>query len=79
MMEKDFYKKKLLEDFGIEVIIFDLEGMDVVYQIIYGELVYGVIKEEFWEKYKVIIVNLEGCGVEGVVLGCMEILLLIFD
>ncbi|NRB47302.1 MAG: aspartate/glutamate racemase family protein [Saprospiraceae bacterium] len=78
-MEKDFYKAKLLQDFGIEVIIPNSEEMDVVHQIIYGELVHGVIEEESREKYKGIIANLEEHGAEGVVLGCTEIPLLIAD
>lgn len=78
-MEKDFYKAKLLQDFGIEVIIPDSEEMDVVHQIIYGELVHGVIEEESREKYKGIIANLEERGAEGAILGCTEIPLLISD
>jgi len=78
-MEKDFYKQKLLQDFGIEVITPDPEEMDVVHEIIYGELVHGVIEEESREKYKAIIASLEARGAEGVVLGCTEIPLLISD
>ncbi len=78
-MEKDFYKAKLRKDFGIEVIIPDSEDMDIVHQIIYGELVHGVIEEASREKYKAIIAKLEERGAEGVVLGCTEIPLLISD
>lgn len=78
-MEKDFYKEKLLSDFGIEVIVSDSADMDVVHQIIYGELVHGEIREESREKYKAVIQRLEEQGAEGVVLGCTEIPLLISD
>lgn len=78
-MEKDFYKAKLRQDFGVEVIIPNSEEMEVVHQIIYGELVHGVIEEDSREKYKAIIASLEERGAEGVVLGCTEIPLLISD
>lgn len=78
-MEKDFYKEKLLSDFGIEVIVPNSKDMDVVHQIIYGELVHGDIREESREKYKAVIQRLEEQGAEGVVLGCTEIPLLISD
>lgn len=78
-MEKDFYKAKLLRDFGIEVIIPNSKEMDVVHQIIYGELVHGVIEKESRERYRGIIASLEERGAEGVVLGCTEIPLLISD
>lgn len=78
-MEKDFYKAKLLQDFGIEVIIPNSKEMDVVHQIIYGELVHGVMASSSREKYKAIIARLEERGAEGVVLGCTEIPLLISD
>ena len=78
-MEKDFYKAVLLEKFGIEVVIPNDEERDQVHNIIYGELVHGIIKEESREVYKKIIHNLQKAGAEGVILGCTEIPLLISD
>ncbi len=76
-MEKEFYKDYIAQNFGIEVIIPNLEERDEVHRIIYNELVQGEIKEESKEIYKNIISILESNGAEGVILGCTEIPLLI--
>ena len=78
-MEKDFYKEYILNSFGIEVIIPSDKERELVHNIIYQELVHGVIKDESREVYKQIIQNLEQNGAEGVILGCTEIPLLISD
>ncbi len=76
-MEKDFYKNILHNDFGIEVIIPNKEDRETVHKIIYEELVHGKIKRESKETYIKIINNSIKNGVEGVILGCTEIPLLI--
>jgi aspartate racemase len=76
-MEKDFYKKTLLDRFGIRVIIPDEAERNQVHQVIYGELVKGQIREESRETFKVIISNLQEKGAQGIILGCTEIPLLI--
>jgi aspartate racemase len=76
-MEKDFYKDYIQHQYGIEVIIPNLEERNEIHRIIYNELVQGEIKEESREIYKNIISNLESQGAEGVILGCTEIPLLI--
>jgi aspartate racemase len=76
-MERDFYKKRLQDQFGIEVIIPDAAGRQTIHDIIYGELVQGVIRNDSREKYKHIIKDMERAGAEGVILGCTEIPLLI--
>ena len=78
-MEKDFYKKYISDNFGVEVIIPTNEERENIHEIIYRELVHGKIKNESREIYKQIIVNLEKSGAEGVILGCTEIPLLISD
>jgi aspartate racemase len=76
-MKGDFYKKRLQEKHNIDVIIPEKEEMDTVHQVIYQELISGVIKDESREKFKSIIDNLALRGAEGVILGCTEIPLLI--
>ena len=49
----------------------------MVHDIIYRELCLGTIQSASKEKYKKIIHNLVNRGVEGVILGCTEISLLI--
>jgi aspartate racemase len=76
-MEKDFYKTVLKEKFGVEIIVPEEPERELVHQIIYEELVHGIIKNASREKMKSIIRNLQKIGAEGVILGCTEIPLLI--
>ncbi len=76
-MEKDFYKKILSEDFGIEVIVPNERDRKIVHKIIYEELVHGIIKSTSRIEYQKIISNSVENGAQGVVLGCTEIPLLI--
>ena len=75
-MEKDFFID-ILTSFGIEAIIPELEERDVIHNIIYDELSTGNINPVSKEKYLKIIEKLIENGVEGIVLGCTEIPLLI--
>jgi len=76
-MEQDFYKGRLKEKHGIDVVIPDEKDREVVHNVIYKELISGIIKKESREKFKTIIQNLKKNGAEGVILGCTEIPLLI--
>jgi aspartate racemase len=76
-MEEDFYKGRLSEKYGLEVIIPDQNSRDVIHNVIYNELVMGSIKPASKRKYLEIINHLVERGVEGTILGCTEIALLI--
>lgn len=76
-MEKDFYKKRIREKFGIEVIIPSEEDMETVHGIIYSELVRGIIRDESRTKFLTIIEKLREEGAEAIILGCTEIPLLV--
>ncbi len=76
-MEKDFYKGRLTEKHGIEVLIPDPDDIDIVNDIIYNELVLGSIKEESRMAYLQIINKMVERGAQGAILGCTEIPLLI--
>jgi len=76
-MEQDFYKERLKEKHGIDVIVPDEKERDIVHNAIYKELISGIIKDDSREKFKEIIKNLKNNGAEGVILGCTEIPLLI--
>lgn len=76
-MEQDFYKKRLKEKHGIDVVIPNKKEREIVHNVIYKELISGIIKEESREKFRKIINNLKKNGAEGVILGCTEIPLLI--
>lgn len=76
-MEKDFYKKRLEERFGIETLIPEENEREDVHRIIFGELCAGVIEPASKERLKKIIEGLAARGAQGVVLGCTEIPLII--
>lgn len=76
-MEQDFYKKRLTEKHGLEVIIPNEEDRDIVHHIIYNELCLGNIKDVSKKEYLRIIENLIENGAEGIILGCTEIPLLV--
>ena len=76
-MEQDFYKGRMVDRFGLNVLIPDAEGRDIVHRVIYEELVRGVIKSESRESYLTVIENLRKEGAQAVILGCTEIGLLI--
>jgi len=76
-MEEDFYKGRLSEKFGLEVIIPNEEERQLIHDILYSELCLGEIKSQSKEKFIKIIKNLAASGAEGVILGCTEIPLLI--
>ena len=75
-MEQDFYRKRL-EKKGIEVFIPKQEDIEIVNQIIYDELCFGIIKDTSRKQYIRIIEELKHMGAEAVILGCTEIGLLI--
>ena len=76
-MEKDFYKGRLTEKHGLEVVIPDAHKRQVVHDVIYRELCLGQIKQRSREQFKSIIRHLVQHGAEGIILGCTEIGLLL--
>ncbi len=76
-MEKDFYRGRLEKKHQLRVIVPDQAGRDLVHNVIYDELVQGLIKEPSRQSYLEVIQNLVKEGAEGIVLGCTEIGLLI--
>lgn len=76
-MEQDFYRLRLKEKSGIDVIIPDKDDREHVHSIIYKELIAGIIKKDSKDIYLKVIQKLVSNGAEGVILGCTEIPLLI--
>ena len=76
-MEEDFYRMRLQEKHGLEVIIPEEEERLTIHSILYSELVMGEIKKISKEAFQKIIENLVTRGAEGVILGCTEIPLLV--
>jgi len=76
-MEKDFYKGRLNDMHGLEVIIPKKDDRQLVNQIVFEELVLGVTRPESKAEYIRIMADLVGDGAEGIILGCTEIPLLV--
>jgi aspartate racemase len=75
-MEADFYRGRL-EQHGLEVLIPDEPDRTVVHDVIYRELVQGVISDSSRAAYLEIIGRLIERGAGGVIAGCTEIELLV--
>ena len=76
-MEEDFYRGRLESIHGLQVVIPDEGGRELVHQVIYEELVQGKIRNVSREGYLGVIDSLVEEGAEGIILGCTEIGLLI--
>lgn len=76
-MEQEFYKGRITEEFGIEVLVPDVTQRDLVHEVIYTELCVGQVKETSRQGYLEIIASLHAQGAEAVILGCTEIALLV--
>jgi len=76
-MEQDFYRGRLVEKHGLDVLIPDEQGREVVHHVIYDELVVGKVLPESRAKFTEIIASLAARGAEGIILGCTEIGLLV--
>ena len=75
-MELDFYRERI-EHHGIEVVVPDLHDRQMVHDIIYQELCLGKIDDDSREVYLAIIDRLRAQHIDGVILGCTEIGLLL--
>jgi aspartate racemase len=76
-MEQDFYKGRLHDKFGLDVLVPDDAGRRIVDRVIYDELCRGEIKASSKQAYVDVIQDLISRGAEGIILGCTEITLLI--
>ncbi len=76
-MEKEFYRGRLEKGHKLKVFVPDQSGRELVHNVIYDELVQGMIKDDSRQRYKEVIQNLVKDGAEGIVLGCTEIGLLV--
>jgi aspartate racemase len=76
-MEHSFYKGRLIDRFGLEVLVPDASDRAVVHEVIYGELVAGKVLPASRIAYRDIIGRLVERGAEAIILGCTEIMLLV--
>ena len=75
-MEQDFYRARLARH-GLSVIVPDEPDRTLVHDVIYGELVQGVVSPISQDAYLHVIDRLVERGAQGVIAGCTEIELLV--
>lgn len=76
-MEQDFYNGYLTDQHGISPIVPDAGGRTIVHDIIFEELCRGVIRPESKARYLEVVSQAEAESIDGIILGCTEIGLLI--
>jgi len=76
-MELDFYKRRISDNYGIEVVVPEMHDRQMVHDIIYQELCLGEVEAESRDVYLAIIDRLRTENIDGVILGCTEICMLI--
>lgn len=76
-MEREFYRDRLRDKFGLEVIVPEEFDRKIVHDIIFNELVAGVVKPESRARLRDIIARLEREGAQGVILGCTELMMIL--
>ncbi|HHA2860183.1 TPA: aspartate/glutamate racemase family protein [Stenotrophomonas maltophilia] len=76
-MEQAFYRDRLQERFGLQVLVPEAEDRRSVHDIIYQELIAGVVRERSRQVYADVIARLVERGAEAIILGCTEIMLLV--
>ncbi|TIX10293.1 MAG: aspartate/glutamate racemase family protein [Mesorhizobium sp.] len=77
-MEQDFYKGRLAEKYGLQPIVPDQAGRDLVHRVIYDELCQGIVKPDSHAAYVEEVGRLRRDeNIDGVIMGCTEITMLI--
>ncbi|MEI6643319.1 MAG: aspartate/glutamate racemase family protein [Novosphingobium sp.] len=76
-MEQAFYRDRLEQQHGLEVLIPDADDRADVHRVIYEELVAGRIEPASREVYRGVIARLAARGATAIILGCTEIMLLV--
>ena len=76
-MEQDFYKGRLIDKHGLNVIVPSATDREIVHRIIYDELCLGIVKDESRQAYLRIMQEMHAEGAEGIIEGCTEIVMLV--
>ncbi len=77
-LTQGFYSNRLRKH-GLEVVVPDREDVELVNDIIFNELIWGVIKRESRNRIMEVIERLKKKGAEAIALACTELLLLFED
>jgi len=76
-MEEAFYRGRLEQRHGLQVLVPPAEDRAIVHRVIYEELCRGTVDDGSRREYVRITADLVAAGAEGAILGCTEIGLLL--
>lgn len=76
-MEQDFYRNRLRERHGLQVLIPNQKDREIIHRVIYEELCLGKVMPASRNEYRRVMANLTTQGAEAIILGCTEISLLV--
>lgn len=75
-MEKGFYKETLRDEFSLDVIV-PPDQRKLLQDVIFKELVHGIVKSESKTKLHEVIADLTAAGAEAIILGCTELMMIL--
>lgn len=76
-MEQPFYRERLTQRHGIQVIIPSADDREIIHRVIYDELCLGIVSTESRNAYRRVMRDLAAQGAQAIILGCTEISLLV--
>lgn len=76
-MEQAFYRDRLVQRHGLQVLTPDAADRETVHRIIYEELCLGVVTDTSRADYRRVMADLVARGAQAIILGCTEISLLV--
>ena len=76
-MEQAFYRDRLRERHGLQVLVPEAEDRGLVHRIIYDELCLGIVLPESRAAYGRVMDDLAARGAQAIILGCTEVSLLV--
>ena len=76
-MEQGFYRDRLTERHGLQVLVPEAGDREIVHRVIYEELCLGKIVPASRAEYRRVMEDLVAQGAEAIILGCTEIGLLV--
>ncbi|HET7203428.1 MAG TPA: aspartate/glutamate racemase family protein [Steroidobacteraceae bacterium] len=76
-MEQEFYRERLMNPHGLEVMVPDATDRAIVHRVIFDELCRGQVLGASRAEYRRIMAALVSRGAEAVILGCTELPMLV--
>jgi aspartate racemase len=76
-MEQGFYKDRLRERHGLQVLVPELQDREIIHRVIYEELCLGKLVDASRGEYRRVMAELVARGGQAIIMGCTEISLLV--